>query len=447
MSQTAIVHGGTKLTGTVKLIPNKNSFLPALAAALLSDKPVTYHDVPQTSDTQLLLKIFSLLGATVVQEDSTVTVTCDNLTTWKVPTVDGKAIRASLLFAGPLLARFGKAEITLPGGCKLGFRGIAAHVENFEKLGITAEFTDNGVVFTETGEAASLEGLSFFSREASVTATENALLYMAGKKATTSMHQAAMEPHVEDLTTLLTSMGVVVFGAGTNRVTITGLGHDEYQPADFHSRPDFVDFCGYAVAAAITDGEIRIKNGNIPDIFEVLIDWISLFQVQFIREGSDIIIKRHPEKELYIDHHGSFPMAGPRLPKLYPRPWPGFPVDCIPMMIPLAAMMIRGQLLIKNWMYEDGLQVTRELTQMGASIFMASPTEIVVHAKDSHFSGINTVTPPTVIQSVKAVFLAALAADEGSVTTIRNFHFLKRRYPDLVEKFTSLGARIEIIED
>ncbi|MFT7557781.1 MAG: UDP-N-acetylglucosamine 1-carboxyvinyltransferase [Planctomycetota bacterium] len=447
MSETAIVHGGVKLQGTVELIPNKNSFLPALAAALLSDRPVTYTHVPNTSDTQLLLQIFKELGATVEQEGSSVTVTCNNLNTWKVPVVDGKAIRASLLFAGPLLARFGKAQITLPGGCKLGFRGIAAHVENFQKLGIAAEFIDGGVIFSETDQSTSLDGLSFFSREASVTATENALLYMAGKGATTTICGAAMEPHVVDLTTLLADMGVGIEGAGTNRISVTGKQHNQFTPATFTSRPDFVDFCGYAVAAAITGGEIRIQNGNVPEVVDTLIDWISLFQVQFIREGNDIIISKYPDRDLFIDHHGSFPMAGPRLPKLYPRPWPGFPVDCIPMMIPLAACMSRGQILIKNWMYEDGLQVTRELAQMGASIFMASPGEIVVSAKDSHFSGKHTVTPPTVIQSVKAVFLAALAADEGSVTTIRNFHFLKRRYPDLVEKFTSLGARIEIIED
>jgi len=137
-------------------------------------------------------------------------------------------------------------------------------------------------------------------------------------------------------------------------------------------------------------------------------------------------------------------MASPRLPKLSPRPWPGFPVDCIPMMIPLAAQMSRGQLLIKNWMYEDGLQVTRELATMGASIFMASPERIVVNAKDSHFKGTHTITPPSVIQSVKSVFLAALASDPGSQTTIQNFHLLKRRYPDIIEKFTSLGAHITV---
>lgn len=450
MSSIARVQGGKKLSGSVELIPNKNSLLPMLMASILSANPITYEWVPNTSDMVAVLDIITAIGGKVSHdlEKEEVIIDGTNITKTDLAALEGKNIRASLLFAGPLLARFGTATIPMPGGCTLGYRGIGAHVELFEKVGVKAEMSEDRVIFTKDNSTPTNGHITIYAKETSVTATENLMLYAAGTEGLTiELVGAACEPHVSDLANLLIQLGTRVVGTGSNRLTITGVAPEKMIPVTTRPRFDFVDFCGYAIAAAITDGEIVIKNANDPEIIQPIVEWLKLFHIDFIPQGNDILVRRTPDELLYINHHKTFPMASNRLPKLYPRPWPGFPVDCIPMMIPLAAAMERGKLVIKNWMYEDGLQVTRELATMGASVYVSSPGEIVVDGKDSTFSGNHTVTPPQVIQSVKAVFLAALASTEKSTTTINNFNFLKRRYPDVVEKYNSLGAEIEMISE
>lgn len=448
MSSIARIRGGKKLTGSVELIANKNSLLPMLMVSILSSNPITYEWIPNTSDMIAVLDIITAIGGAVEHnpDKEQAIINGAQITKTDLAALEGKNIRASLLFAGPLLARFGSATIPMPGGCTLGYRGIGAHVELFEKVGIKAELGEDRVTFNKEVDTPTSGHITIYAKETSVTATENIMLYAAGMpNLTIELIGAACEPHVTDLANLLSSIGADVKGVGSNRLTITGTDPAKVPSITARPRFDFVDFCGYAIAAAITDGEITIKNANDPEIIQPIIEWLQLFNIDFIPDGDDILVRRTPNELLYINHHKTFPMASNRLPKLYPRPWPGFPVDCIPMMIPLAAAMERGKLVIKNWMYEDGLQVTRELATMGASIYVSSPGEIMVDGKDSTFSGTHTVTPPQVIQSVKAVFLAALASTTGSITTIHNFNFLKRRYPDVIEKYTSLGAEIETV--
>lgn len=438
MSGIIKVTGGRKLKGAVVPIPNKNSIVAALPAALLSNEEVVFRNVPATSDVEKILELMKMMGAVVEESIGVVKINCKNLTSHKVDLAIGGQFRGSLMFVGPLLARFGVAEVPLPGGCELGMRSIEAHVDVFRAVGVKVERNGDYVKFVAPKKKE--KRYRVWQIEASVTATENFAMYAGGVEAEFELIDAACEPHVVDVLNLLKAMGSSIQGEGSNRIKIRGT--NRFKKAEFTPRPDFIDICGLIVAAAVTNGEIRIIGANIPDIVDGLIKWFEMFNIEIKREGSDLIVSvGKGGLEVDIKKEG-FPLAAPNLPKLYPRPWPGFPVDAIPSMATLASKS-KGRLLLKNWMYESGLDFVRELNQMGADIMMMDPEKIIINGPVKFKGG--TVTTPNVIQSCKAVFLAALA-DEVT-TTIYGVDILRRRYPNIFEVYTRLGAKIEIMSE
>lgn len=436
MSKVVRITGGVKLRGSVTPIPNKNSLVAVLPAAILTDEVIVYHDLPDTSDVAKILKILEMMGASVSVEGTTTKVCCKNLNTNEIDEELGGQFRASLMFAGPLLARFGKARIPVPGGCDLGYRSISAHMDAFKSVGVTVNPEENWVRLTAPKKLETTYRV--WQLEASVTATENLLMYAAGTESEFDITEAACEPHVVDLEKMLQVMGAKVEGLGSNRVKINGS--KSMKGAEFKASPDFVDIAGYMVAAGVTDGEIKILGANIPEIVDGLIRWFTMFGLSIERDGEDLVVKRQ-NNELKIDWENTgFPLAGPELPKLAPRPWPGFPVDVIPVMATLSSKT-RGKLLLQNWMYEYGLDFVRELNALGADILTLDPQKIIINGPIKFKGG--DVTPPQVIQAVKAVFLAALADDK--TTVIKGVEILQRRYPDIFEVYRSLGAKIEEI--
>ena len=435
---TIKIFGGEKLRGEVVPIPNKNSLVAALPAAILTDKDVVYKELPDTSDITKILQILELLGATIKREGKNTIINCSTINSYEINKELGNQFRASIMFAGPLLSRFGKARIPMPGGCTLGFRSIEAHVDVFKQVGVTIEPKGDWAEF-RTPEQPENQ-YTIWPREVSVTATENLAMYAAGTPTRITITDAACEPHVTDLLTMLTEMGAVIDGIMSNRIMITGKGTVDVKGATFKARPDFVDIAGYIVAAATTDGEIKIKGANIPDIMDGLIKWLELFGIEITREENDLVVKR-AKGGLEIDHNSGFPLASPELPKLAPRPWPGFPVDVIPVIATLACKT-KGRLLLQNWMYEDGLQFVRELNSLGADIFMSDPQRIIINGPIIFRGG--EITPPRVIQAMKAVFLAALC--EPVETVIHGVDILKRRYPNIIDVYRGLGAHIEIVK-
>jgi UDP-N-acetylglucosamine 1-carboxyvinyltransferase len=435
MSDIVEITGGRRLSGQVEPIPNKNALVAVLPAAVLTNEPMVYHQVPKTSDVDKILKILELLGAKIKRNNGSVTIDAKGVSSWQVDKELGGQFRASLMFAGPLLARFGKAQIPLPGGCDLGMRSISAHVDAFVKAGIEVSCAQNEVQFTVP------KGLSKKRRvwqlEASVTGTENLLLFAAGSAGETEIIDAASEPHVTDLVHLLQKMGAAIDGVGSNRLVIKG---GDLRGAEFKPRPDFVDIAGYMVAAAITRGEIILKGANIPDIVDGLIDWFTLFGVGIKRQGDDLVVNGEKDLKIDLDNSG-FPLAAPNLPKLAPRPWPGFPVDVIPVMAVLASRT-KGRLLLQNWMYESGLEFVRELNNLGADIFISDPQRIIIRGAVKFKGG--SVSPPQVIQAIKAVFLAGLC--DPVVTRIHGVDILKRRYPDIFSTYRQLGAEIRLLD-
>lgn len=438
MIKNFLITGGVKLTGEVTPIPNKNAILSALCAPILTNETITFHNVPKSSDVEKMLKMLELMGAEVDSTDfSTIKVNCRNLTRYKVDSDLGNQIRASLLFAGPLLARFGIAEIPVPGGCVLGKRSIAAHIDFFKRAGVDTEFFDGYVRFTAPKNPKTK--YEVWPLEASVTATENLILYAAGIDTCINMNDAACEPHVTQLLKMLKEMGADIEGIGSNKLEIKGrkilLG------TEFEPHPDFVDVAGYIVAAALTDGNITIKGANNYDEIGVLLSHLELFNINIKQSGKDLIVTRGGDLQIDTLNSG-FPLAGDDLPKLAPRPWPGFPVDVIPVIVTLACKT-KGRMLIQNWMYETGLDFVSELNQIGAEIFLCDSNKVIVTGPVEFKGGV--LTSPNIIQACKALFLAALC--DPVVTKFKGAEVLRRRYPQIFESYQKLGAKIETIEE
>jgi UDP-N-acetylglucosamine 1-carboxyvinyltransferase len=437
MNETIKIRGGQKLSGEVDPIPNKNALMAVLPASLLTDEDVVYYDVPQTSDVEKHLAILKYLGAKVDYKDyQKITINCRSIDKWRIDLPEASEFRSSVLYIGPLLVRFGKARIPLPGGCVLGTRAINAHIEVFQKVGAKVECTDN---YADFSISSPLKGeYRIWQKEASVTGTENISMLAAGSKAQIQILNSASEPHVTDLLRMLSSMGAEIFGIESNNLKISGSRN--LVGTEFHPRPDPIDIAGYVVAAALTKGKITIKNAYIPNIVDGLISYFAPFNINFVKDGSDLVVSGTKILKINADTSG-FPLAEDRMPKFKPGPWPRFPVDALPVVVTLATKT-KGKILIQNWMYEAGLQFTNLLNMLGANILMVDSQRIIVEGPCTYKGG--DVTSPGIIQACKALFLAGLCDDVE--TTIHGADILKRRYPDIIEKYNSLGAKIEQLD-
>lgn len=438
MNGTIKVIGGKKLTGEVVPIPNKNSFMPALPAAVLVKGKTIFRDVPKTTDVSKHFAILRELGATIDDSNySKVTIDCSDISKHSIDSPLAKQYRSSILYVGPLLARMKKARVPLPGGCALGARSIAAHINAFKAVGVEVVFDDDFVDFS-IKEPKKEGNYDIWQIEASVTATENIAMYAAGTNASFKITNAAVEPHVTDLLSFLIEMGVKIEGIGSNVLKISGS--NDLGTAEFIPRPDHIDIIGYIVAAALTKGEIRIRDSNVPDIVEGIIQNLSLFNIDIKKDGRDLVVRGG--RKVFVDWETSgIPLAAPGLPKFKPEPWPGYPVDGIPVIATLASKA-NGQLLLQNWMYENGLNFVNVLNEMGANIYMSDPQRVIITGPIDFKSA--EVISPGIIQACKAIFLAALT--DPVETIIHGVNSLKRRYPDIFEIYQSLGADIEILE-
>lgn len=436
MSNSVRVFGGNPLNGVVTPIPNKNAILKIIPAALLSEETTLCKNFPDTTDVEKMLEIAKRLGADIGRTGSDIKISSKNLFTSQIDEELGGKVRTSIMFVGPLLHRFGSVTVPMPGGCTLGKRSIAAHIEVFTKAGVQIEYGDSHVVFKQPKHERK-EPLTIWQTETSVTATENVVMYLSSIEAKTTLINAACEPHVEQLCNFLVSMGAQIEGIGSNKLTI--IGNKNLQGSTFVPQPDHVDIGGFIVAAAITRGKITVKDAAPIHISGGLINVFSKFGILIKPVGNDLYIDGTNDLEIDLINSG-FPMADEDLPKLNPGPWPNFPVDILPVVVPLACRT-KGRLLINNWMYESGLQFVYNLKALGALIDVIDGQKIIVHGPCKFKSG--EVTVPDVIQACKAVFLASLA--DKTEITIHGTDILKRRYPDIFNVYKSLGAQIEVL--
>lgn len=408
-----LIEGGRRLSGTLKAERAKNAVLPILAATLLTDETVFIKDCPDIRDVKIMTEILTLLGAECSFTDGGLSVNCKNVNNFIVPSNLAEELRSSVLTAGGLLARFRRAEIPFPGGCKIGERPIDIHVKAFNALGAKSNIDESGMIF----KCPTFKGGRIILDVPSVGATENAMIAACAAEGETLIVNAAKEPEIVDLAEFICAIGGKVYGAGSDNVRIVGVkkfGGTEYKPVF-----DRIEVGTYLVAAAITGGEIEIsgvKSENISSLISKLCDNSCKLSVK-----NDIIYLR----------------SGARRTSFFVRTgyYPEFPTDMQAQMTALAATSL-GLSAIKENVFESRFAYTAELRKMGANISVHGRTAVVNGVK--RLSGANVTA--TDLRGGAALVLAGLNA-EGK-TVVDGISHVERGYSHMDEKLRSLGADV-----
>jgi UDP-N-acetylglucosamine 1-carboxyvinyltransferase len=419
-----VIQGGNPLQGQIKASGNKNAALPLLAACLLTDQPITLHNMPDIGDVHIMGQLLQSVGADVEWLDSTtVRVHAKEIKTHKASPELAKRIRPSTLLAGAMLGRMGQLEIAPPGGDVIGRRRLDTHLIALEKLGANIEFDG-----TFKMNADGLKGANILLDEASVTATENALLGACYAKGTTVIRNAASEPHVQQVCHFLSQLGAQIDGVGTNQLTIQGV--DNLGGGEFRVAADYLDVGSLIGAAVVTGGELLITEAD-PQYLDMIALVFGKLGVTWEVRGNDIFVPREQQLNIQRDFGGN-------IPEIKPQIWPGFPTDLISIAI-LVATQCAGAVLFHEWMFEGRLFFTDRLVNMGARIILCDPHRALVQGPTA-LRGDQTISSPD-IRAGMAMVLAALCA--RGTTVIRNIAQIDRGYSHLEENLRKLGAQIE----
>lgn len=428
MAPTFCVSGGRALKGTIRPAGNKNAALPILAATLLADGPCRIDNVPRIGDVETILALLAHVGAAVhwIAENS-VEVDATRVEPRELDPVLCAQVRASILLAGPLLARFGRVDLPPPGGDVIGRRRVDTHLFALEQLG--AEVTVGDVYKLEAG---GLAGADIFLDEPSVTATENALMAAVAARGTTTLRNAASEPHVQDLARFLRVLGAEIEGIGTNALTIRG-GRRLGAPGEGYAiGPDHIEVGSFIGLAAVTNGAVTIEGVRGEDLRATLLAFDRL-GVRPRLDGTRLIVDADQERRIRPD-------LGGHVPKLEDGPWPAFPADLMSIAI-VVASQCDGLLLVFEKLFESRLFFVDKLIGMGARIVLCDPHRAVI-AGPSALRGQVVESPD--IRAGMGMLLAALAAQGESV--IHNIGQIDRGYERIDERLRALGAQIERLD-
>src|SRR5215471_14496005 len=421
-----IIDGGVPLNGTVKASGNKNAALPCIAAALLTDEPVILRNIPEIEDVQVMLEIYTSLGGKVeTLERNAFKMKLGNITDSMIPVEQARKIRASILFAGPLLAQTGKVMLPPPGGDVIGRRRLDTHFLALTELGAKVK---TGDAFTFS--AKSLTGADIFLDEASVTGTENAVMAAVLAKGKTILTNAASEPHVQDLCRMLVSMGAHIEGIGSNILTITGVS--KLHGCDFTIGADFMEVGSFIGLAAATNGDLHIEGTRPQDLRPAKIAFGKL-GISWAHEGTVIHVPRNQPMEVNCD-------LGGMIPKIDDAPWPGFPPD-LTSIITVVATQVEGTVLIHEKMFESRMFFVDKLIGMGARIVLCDPHRAVVSGP-TRLTGSELHSPD--VRAGMAMVIAAMCADGKS--TINNVYQIERGYENIVFRLSSLGGKISVLQ-
>lgn len=417
-----IIEGGVRLKGEIKISGNKNSVLPCMAAALLTEETVTLKNCPKIADVQVFLELLRSLGVEIIEgADGEIKLKAKQISTDILNKELMVRLRASVLLVGPLLARLGKVEFYHPGGDIIGKRSIETHLKGFKSLGYEFEKEDKRYLGKRTRHVS--EDVEIFLDEPSVTATENLVLAAVLGKGKTIIKNCAMEPHVVDLCNLLLKMGAKIEGVGSTTLIIHPK--EKLNGTEFKIGQDYVEIGTYAIAAAITSGNLILTNCNLEDLEPIFLP-LEEFGVKLEKYGTDKI-------KVSADHLKS-------IEKLSVRPWPGFPTDLMSVFIVLATQS-EGVTLLHDWMYESRMFFVDKLISMGASIIIADPHRVLVHGP-SKLIGRELETPD--IRAGMALVLASLCAKGTSV--INKAELIERGYEDVVGNLSRLGVNIQRLD-
>lgn len=417
-----VVRGGRPLTGKIDISGAKNSALPCLAATLLTSETVTLHNVPYVRDLITQRRLLEDLGATVLTPElRTHKVTADHIELFEAPYHLVKTMRASVLVLGPLLARFGQAKVSLPGGCAIGTRPIDLHLKAFEKLGASVSLESGDVV--ASASSGRLTGADIEFEKVTVTGTENVMMAAVLAKGRTTVRNAAREPEIEDLAELLNKMGGRIKGAGTGVLEIDGV--EDLGGAEHTIIPDRIETGTFIVAAAITGGQLEIRNCRPAHLSAVI--------AQLRTVGVDI--EELNDSTLLVKRLSSGLMAR----DVTTEPHPDFPTD---MQAQYMALMTQadGTSRITETIFENRFMHASEMIRMGADISIAGNTATV--RGPTQLMGAPLIASD--LRASASLVLAALSA-HGETVIDRVYH-IDRGYETIVRKFRSLGADIERIK-
>jgi UDP-N-acetylglucosamine 1-carboxyvinyltransferase len=425
-AQSFEIEGGAPISGTICPSGNKNAALPLIAAAMLTEEEVVLRNVPDIRDVEAMLAIVSELGVTVTKRGPGVlALKADRINGHQPNAASARSIRASILLAGPLLARRGHVIIPPPGGDVIGRRRIDTHVLALEALGGRVEAAADAYRFRADRR---LRGTEVFLDEASVTGTENAVMAAALADGETTILNAASEPHVQDLCHLINRMGGNVEGIGTNRLLIRGAAR--LHGAELALGPDYIEVGSLIVLAAVTGGELRIT-GARPEEHRSTRLALGKIGVQFHADetGKDIIVPGGQTLKVASD-------LGNAIPKIEDAPWPGFPADLTSIAV-VGATQSEGTVLVFEKLFESRLFFVDRLASMGARLILCDPHRVVITGRAPLF-GQELVSPD--IRAGMALLIAALCAEGKSV--IHNVQQIDRGYERIDERLRSLGAKI-----
>jgi UDP-N-acetylglucosamine 1-carboxyvinyltransferase len=422
-----IVEGGRPLAGNIRPSGNKNAALPIVAAALITEHPVTLENVPRIRDVEALVELLRSVGASAEwTARNTLHIHAREVKPENLDQHLSKKIRGSILLAGALLARCGRATLPPPGGDVIGRRRLDTHFLALQQLGADFELSD---VFTL--KTKGLKGTDIFLDEPSVTGTENAMIAAVGAKGTTTLRNAASEPHVQDLAHFLVGLGARIEGIGTNQLTIHGgatLGS-----ATHRIGPDHIEVGSFIGLAAVTRSALRIQDAGVEHLRSMLMGFERL-GVRAEIEGTDLVIPKDQELRIQSD-------LGGHVPTISDQPWPAFPADVMSIII-VTATQCEGMVLVHEKMFESRMFFVDKLIGMGARIVLCDPHRAIVSGP-CRLRG-STVESPD-IRAGMAMLLAALCAEGRS--TINNVGQIERGYERIDERLNALGARIERLED
>lgn len=422
-----VIEGGQPLSGEITPSGNKNAALPLLAACILTDEPISLHNLPNIRDTHTMMALLKSLGTEIenIGENS-----------WKIHAKQVKPanldpelckqIRTSILFAGPMTARAGELHLAPPGGDVIGRRRIDTHILALRALGASAAYLPDKRMFHFQAKQG-LTGADILLDEASVTATENAIMAAVLAKGETTLRNAASEPHVQELCHFLNGLGAKIENIGSNTLEIEGVS--SLSGGEYTIGPDYLEVISFIGAAAVTKGSVRIKDAGKQhlDMIRLVFNRLGL---DWKTDGDDIVVPA--DQKLIIE-----PDLGDAIPEIKVMPWPAFPPDLMSIAI-VVATQAKGSVLFHDWMYNSRMYFTDKLVGMGAQIVLCDPHRCIVQGP-TQLVGEQLDSPD--IRAGISLVLAALAAKGQSV--IGNISQIDRGYEKVDEKLIKLGAQIK----
>lgn len=422
-----VIEGGYPLNGTITASGNKNAAIKLLPACLLTDQPVILHNIPEIVDVQIAVDILRDLGADVTQlAPHSWRVHAQQIHKTALSRRLAGRSRASFVFSGPMLGRMGQVCLPLPGGDVIGGRPLDTHIQGLRALGAKINFRSDGMFEMK---ATPLHGAGYLLQaEMSVTATENSVMAAVLAKGETIIDNAACEPHVQDLCHFLNQLGAKIEGVGSNRLMIEGV--ERLRGGEYTIGSDFMEVGSFIGAAAITGGEIRIRQAY-PQSLRMIRLVYNRLGVDWQEEGEDVVVPAN--QRLTIES-----TLARRVLEIKPMPWPGFPPDLMSIAVVIATQS-QGSVLLHDWMYESRFFFVDKLAFMGARTVLCDPHRVLVQGPSQLLANPEGVTSPD-IRAGMAMVLAALCAQGTS--TIHNIYQIDRGYEQVEQKLHSLGAKI-----